>query len=110
MLKLKSRKVLALLAVVTLALSLQACSSTESKVEKACSLTERARDMLGTGDNDYTSVYSEAADILQELASKDETYEGAYEAALLWASGNDLSVDDISTIMALEELCDRSKE
>ena len=110
MFKLKARKSLALFAVIALALPLQACSSVESKVEKACSLAERAGDMLTAEDDNYTSVYSEAADILQELAADDEKYEGPYQAAILWASGNNLSTDDISVIFELEELCSPSEE
>ena len=110
MLKLKAPKTLALIGVIALALPLQACSSTESKVEKACSLTERASDMLKAEDDDYTDVYSEAADIFQELASKDEIYEGPYQAALLWASGNDLSIDDLSILIELQELCEPDEE
>jgi hypothetical protein len=110
MFKLKAQKSLALIAVIPLALSLQACGSIESKVEKACALTERASDMLKADDDSYTDVYSEAADILQELAAEDAKYEGPYEAALLWASGNNLSAGDISVIMELEELCTPSEE
>lgn len=110
MISVKARKSLVLLAVISFALPLQACGSVESKVEKACALADRASDMLSAGDDNYTSVYTEAADILQELAAEDEKYEGPYEAALLWASGNDLGADDVSIIFELEELCSPSEE
>lgn len=110
MLKLKSFKSLALIGVIALVLPLQACSSIESKVEKACSLVDRASEMLKAEDDSYTSVYSEAADILQKLADDDEKYDGPYQAALLWASGNDLAVEDLSILIELEELCTPSEE
>jgi hypothetical protein len=93
----------ALLLLLPLALS--GCGSESSKVSKACGLVESGTAGLKAGLDSYTDDYTEAANILKDLAAKDSKYSDPYKAALLWASGDNLNVSDLEVLISLEELC-----
>jgi len=103
---LKSKlKASALVIAVLVPLVLSGCSSDSSKVTKACGLVEQGSTGLTAGDDSYTDYYAEAATILNDLAAKDSKYSDPYEAAMLWASGNNLDISDIELLVTFEELC-----
>jgi hypothetical protein len=103
---LKSKlKASALVIAVLFPLVLSGCSSESSKVTKACGLVEQGATGLKAGDDSYTDYYAEAATILNDLAAKDSKYSDPYEAALLWASGDNLDISDLELLITLEDLC-----
>jgi len=91
--------------VVLISLLLSGCSSESSKVSKACGLVESGSAGLKAGLDSYTDDYTEAANILKDLAAKDSKYSDPYKAALLWASGDNLNISDLELLISLEELC-----
>ena len=95
----------ALVIAVLFPLVLSGCSSESSKVSKACGLVEQGSAGIKAGDDSYTDYYTEAATILNDLAAKDSKYSDPYEAAVLWASGDDLDFSDLELLITLEELC-----
>jgi outer membrane murein-binding lipoprotein Lpp len=90
---------------VLISLLLSGCSSESSKVSKACGLVESGSAGLKAGLDSYTDDYTEAANILKDLAAKDSKYSDPYKAALLWASGDNLNISDLELLISLEELC-----
>ena len=103
-------KASALILAVALPIVLTGCSSESSKVSKACALVEKGSEGLQSKDPMYTDYYNDAADILKDLAAKDSKYSEPYRAALLWASGNNISFDDIDLMITLESLCSPDEE
>ena len=97
------RSLIALALVLPLTLS--GCSSESSKVSKACGLVESGSAGLKAGLDTYTDDYTEAANILKDLAAKDSKYSDPYKAAILWASGNNMNISDLELLITLEELC-----
>jgi uncharacterized protein YceK len=98
------KRILIALALV-LPLTLSGCSSESSKVSKACGLVESGSAGLKAGLDTYTDDYTEAANILKDLAAKDSKYSDPYKAAVLWASGDNLNISDLELLITLEELC-----
>lgn len=98
------KRILIALALV-LPLTLSGCSSESSKVSKACGLVESGSAGLKAGLDTYTDDYTEAANILKDLAAKDSKYSDPYKAAILWASGNNMNISDLELLITLEELC-----
>ncbi len=103
-------KVSALILAVALPISLTGCGSDSSKVSKACALVEKGSAGITAKDPMYTDYYQEAADILKDLAAKDSQYSEPYRAALLWASGSNLNIDDLELLMKLQALCSPDEE
>ena len=103
-------KVSALILAVALPIVLTGCSSESSKVSKACALVEKGVEGLQAKDPMYTDYYKDAADILKDLAAKDPKYSEPYRAALLWASGSDLKIDDLKLLIELQSLCSPDEE
>jgi outer membrane murein-binding lipoprotein Lpp len=95
---------------VLISLLLSGCSSESSKVSKACGLVESGSAGLKAGLDSYTDDYTEAANILKDLAAKDSKYSDPYKAALLWASGDNLNISDLELLISLEELCTPDEE
>ena len=95
---------------VLISLLLSGCSSESSKVSKACGLVESGSVGLKAGLDSYTDDYTEAANILKDLAAKDSKYSDPYKAALLWASGDNLNISDLELLISLEELCAPDEE
>lgn len=96
--------------VVLISLLLSGCSSESSKVSKACGLVESGSAGLKAGLDSYTDDYTEAANILKDLAAKDSKYSDPYKAALLWASGDNLNISDLELLISFEELCAPDEE
>jgi len=103
-------KVSALTFAILFPIILSGCSSEASKVSKACALVAKAKAGLDAKDPLYGDDYKEAADILKDLAAKDSKYSDPYRAALLWASGDDLNISDLDTLITLETLCEPEEE
>lgn len=100
----------ALALTIMLPVILSGCSSESSKLAKACDLVKKGAAGITAKDPLYTDNYTEAAKILNDLAAKDSKYSEPYKAALLWASGDNLNYEDITTLITLEELCAPAKE
>jgi len=104
------KKICVLLFSLLSLLIFTACSSESNKVEKVCSLAKQGSEGLKSSDPSYTDYYKQAAEILSELAANDLKYSEPYKAALLWASGNDLNISGLKTLITLEQLCSPDKE
>jgi hypothetical protein len=103
-------KASALILAVALPIVLTGCSSESSKVSTACAIVEKGIEGLQAKDPLYTQYYQDAADILKDLAAKNPEYSEPYRAALLWASGSDLKIDDLKLLMKLQSLCSPDEE
>jgi len=104
------KKIYVLLFSLLSLLIFSACSSESNKVEKVCSLAKQGSEGLKSSDPSYTEYYKQAAEILSELAANDSKYSEPYKAALLWASGNNLNISGLKTLITLEQLCSPDKE
>jgi len=104
------KKICVLLFSLLSLLIFTACSSESNKVEKVCSLAKQGSEGLKSSDPSYTDYYKQAAEILSELAANDLKYSEPYKAALLWASGNDLNISGLKTLITVEQLCSPDKE
>ncbi len=98
-------KVSGLILAIALPITLSGCSSESNKVSEACVLVDKGAAGLKAETPMYTNYYQEAADILKDLAVKNPKYSDPYKAALLWASGNNVDVADLTIMITLNELC-----
>ena len=98
-------KVSGLILAIALSVTLSGCSSESNKVSEACALVDKGAAGLEAENPMYTDYYQEAAKILKDLAVKNPTYSDPFKAALLWASGNNVDVEDLTTMITLKELC-----
>ena len=98
-------KVSGLILAIALPITLSGCSSESNKISEACALVEKGAAGLKAETPLYTDYYQEAAKILKDLAVKNPKYSDPFKAALLWASGNNVDVEDLTTMITLNELC-----